>query len=1156
MNVCLRCNQPCSATSKFCDHCRSLLESEQQASNAMYEAHASAPSHAIMPGSQKKQEVFAGESVHYATIPLPTSPFPQTPSPDALGTHALLVEHILYRLNDAARRIAAVEQKGKRVPRASRLAPLRDMSAEIQRLSTPLPKATASAEHARLASGDLGKKMPDLWPWLQDPDADEDENDNWSNYTDPLLARRFPKSSDSAHIEEEDVRRVRAEGVVIPVMTRRRKQKSRLRVIFFCLVVMAMLVLTVDSVLASFALLHPRPVTSITPGAPFLTFSLQGQTKESNIAGYGQNVDIHLHHFTPYTFVLLTHDTQVAVTLTNGSSLFQVNSQGAANVTMVIDGSWEPGFHPVYAEEKAAHFTASAILQIAGAGSSRPSHLIIGSSQLDLGPNYKGANTIQPLKLSNSGTSSITWSASSDKPWLMLTPNQGTFSQNQTISVGVQRADLKEGPYQGKITFSSNVGGSQVVQVAMSVRPFPANVPVLSVTPAVLSFLALDGGSDPSVQNLVISNPGSQPLSWTLSNNTPTLTPSQSNAMAVLGATTNWLEIDHTSGMVVPGATNIIPVITHSQNLLPGMYMNTLVFSADANAVNSPQNVSVSLTIKPSCSLAVSTGGMSFTAVAGQSNPANQILSVSASSSCANTIDWRAMVTTSANWLSITPASGQLKGGAANAVVGMAVNTTGMKFGTYSATVLFSAGQSTQSVLITLNLQAPLPTSAPIMGVSPLTLNFSTTQGLASPPAQVVTITNTSAANGNALQWHTSVNQLATAWLGASPTGGSIAPGQTSQLTVTVMTTGLTPGLYQGQVILQATYNNGQSSAGGSPQTVSVNLQVLPPCSLDQPSLSSLAFSATQWGSAPAAQSIVLTASGNCSWPLSWKGVVSSSASWLVVGPMYGVLAASGQATTLVVTPSITGLAPGSHSAQLTISALDVSGVAAQGSPQVITITLAILPPCTLQATPGSLSFAASQGQTSATAQNVSFAESGNCARPISWATSVDANSTNWLTLSAASGTDNGSGSVLSVNVNAGNLQPGTYKGTITITAVDSSSAILQSSPQKISVTFVVSGVSVSGTVFACVDQTCATPKPLVGAVVSLVNSVGVTLLSVTADASGNYTFVGVVLGSYSLNAAGSNATGVLYSGNATINVIGPLSGTSINTYLTTTSTH
>lgn len=1208
MKVCLRCNKLYSATSVFCDDCRLYLQSQRQGKSAFGEERSSVAPHASIPevlGSQKQQNMFAGEFSHYATVPLPMvqerqertpfgqplpvsqmpsfsveqavfpqaqqdvrlAQFPQTPSPDmpgtpeletpetaeGAGTHVLLVEHILHKLNDAARRIAAVEQKARRGPRASRLAPLRDISVEIQRLSTPMPLASRSAKSS---SGDLGKKMPDLWPWLHDPDADEDENDDSANHTDPLLLRRFPRSSESARIEEEDMQRARADGLLAPATITRKKQQSRIRIIFFCLVVLAVLVLTIDSVLASFALLHPHRTTSITPGSPFLTFSLQGQTKESNIAAYGQNVVVHLHRFTPYASVLLTHDVQVAVAVANGSPLFQVDAQGAANVTMIIDSSWEPGFHSVYAEERAAHFTASAILQIAGSGPSRPSHLIISSTSLDLGPGYKGANTIQPLKLSNSGTSSITWSASSDKPWLMITPNQGTFSQSQTIAVGVQRANLKDNTsYQGKITFSSNVGSPQVVQVEMSVRAFPANTPVLTVTPAVLSFLALDGGGNPSEQDLVISNPGSQPLSWSLTNNTPTAQPNQSNAMTVLDST-NWLQLDRTTGMVVPGATNIIHVAVNSQNLLPGTYMNTLVFSAGSNAINSPQSVSVSLTIKPSCGLTISAGGITFTAVAGQSNPANQILGVSATSSCTGAIAWRAIVTTASSWLSLTPASGQLKG-ASSAVVGVAVDTTGMKAGTYGATVLLVAGQSTQSVLITLNVQNALPPSAPIMGVSPLNLNFSTTQGLASPPAQVVTITNTSnSTGGNALQWHTSVNQLATAWLGASPTGGSIAPGQTSQLTVTVMTTGLTPGLYQGQVVLQATYNNGQDNAGGSPQVVSVNLQVLPTCSLNQPSASSLAFSATQGGTAPASQSIVLTASGNCSWPLSWKSAVSSNAAWLGIGPVSGTLAASGQSTTLIVTPSINGLAPGTYTAQLTISALDISGVAAQGSPQVISISLVILQPCSLQATPGSLAFSTTQGQTSTTAQTVSFAESGSCARPISWTASGDANSTNWLLISSSSGTDNGTGSVISVNVNASNLLPGTYKGTITIAAVGSGSAVIQASPQVIPVTVVVSGVAVSGTVVACADQTCATPKPLPGAVVNVANSAGVTVISAAADASGNYILAGVALGSYTITASGTDTAGIHYSGNVTVKVIGLQSGTIINCYPATSATH
>src|SRR5205085_10065839 len=119
---------------------------------------------------------------------------------------------------------------------------------------------------------------------------------------------------------------------------------------------------------------------------------------------------------------------------------------------------------------------------------------------------------------------------------------------------------------------------------------------------------------------------------------------------------------------------------------------------------------------------------------------------------------------------------------------------------------------------------------------------FSTTQGQHPPPGQLVTITNT---GQDTLQWHTMVNQLVLPWLSASPTGGAVAPGQTGQVTVNVDTTNLTPGTYSGQVVLEGTDAKDPTiAAGGSPQRVTVNLLVLPPCTLAQPSLSVLGFSA------------------------------------------------------------------------------------------------------------------------------------------------------------------------------------------------------------------------------------------------------------------------------------------------------------------------
>src|SRR5947209_17974500 len=147
---------------------------------------------------------------------------------------------------------------------------------------------------------------------------------------------------------------------------------------------------------------------------------------------------------------------------------------------MLIDANWGPGFHALQAEGVSTRYTASATLQITGAGPTRPSHLLIDTTSLDLGADVQGTSTIQTLTMHNSGDGSISWAASSNQSWLLLSPPQGVFSSSQTISVAVERANLKPGDYTGKITFSSNVGANQGVQVHMTVRPLPPNVgPVL-----------------------------------------------------------------------------------------------------------------------------------------------------------------------------------------------------------------------------------------------------------------------------------------------------------------------------------------------------------------------------------------------------------------------------------------------------------------------------------------------------------------------------------------------------------------------------------------------------------------------------------------------------------------------------------------------------
>ena len=1160
MSQCQRCNKPCSVTAIFCDEC-CLLQNPYQTKAIEAQASFAQPSLIAMPSLQEHRE-YEGYGEHIDiferdTHPVPAvptiaaqeihTPVPPGPDPEPLQGQVEvqqtynLVEQALQRLNEAARRIAQAEGKQpgqspfSRQPHAPRLTPLRDISAEIQRESTPLPKvsSTDADTQPQKSQAEPTPKMPDLWPWLQE--GDTGETDVWANRTDPLLARQVPNRIDAARIEEEDRRRARAEGWTtrpVPVAGKQgAKRRSRMRLAFIILASLAVAALLVDGLLASLAFIHTEHTGTAHNGPPTLTLS-------SNVVVVGQAVVLHIRYFSPSTKVYLTHDIEQPIITTNGTGLVKVDSTGNADIHAQIDSSWGPGFHTVYAEDVNTRYTASSTLQITRSGSTRPSQLVIGSSTLDFGPDYQGANTIQPLTLHNSGDGAITWAASSNQPWLMISPPQGMFSASQTIEIAVERFNLKPGDYKGTVIFSTNVGAPIYVQVQMTVRPLPANAgAVLAVTPPVLSFMALDGASSPNAQVLTINNPGSQPLSWSLTSNTPTpFTFAGQDVLLHLFGAKNWLATDHTSGVVAPGSTNVVRVFVNSQIMLPGVYTDTLVFGSSSGTIDSPQNVSVSLTVQPRCGLTMSAGSVAFTAVMGQGNPSSQALGLSATSSCVGMLNWKAQ--SSAGWLAVTPGSGQLKG-ATSTVTTISVNAAAItRPGNYQGTISFLTGMSTQTVVISLQVQPPPPPGAPIMGASPLNLNYSATQGMANPPGQVVTITNN---GGGTLYWHMSVTQLASAWLGASPSGGSIGKGQTAQVTVNVAIKNLTPGTYVGQITLNGTDASGVTSAGGSPQTIAVNLLVLPPCAMAKPSSSTLTFNATVGSANPAPQSLTITAAGNCGWPLNWKTDITSSAPWLSVSPGKGLIAASGQGATMTVSANTTGMLPGTYTTQISIAATDSSDTAAEGSPQVVSVTLTVQSPCSLQVSLGSLSFSVAQGQ-SASAQSLTISEAGNCARPVSWTAVGDGGSSSWLSISSTSGTDSGAGNTIAVGASAASLAVGAYSGSITVSVKDSSGATVQGSPQTVSVQLIVTGFSLSGTVMACSDSACPLPVALPGATVLLLNGSGTQVASATADASGNYSFSNIGSGSYTLSVTGILSS-VNYSGTKALTLSGSQSG-------------
>lgn len=1160
MSQCLHCGKPCAEQTVFCEECQEYTGEVFQQGSGSGQQISPILSFPLTPtafASQEESDTALPGSVFVPCEPAQSSAGEVVPqiSNFVPGDGLSSADRVVSRLNAAARWMDREDLGGsslKRRSHSSRLTPLRDISADIQRSSTPHPRQQrpSAFDTQPDASGPLeqqesqfpSESLPDSWPWFSAAEEDEEEKtpDVWANATDPLIARTRPTTREAAQIEEADILRVQMEEratLSYPVIQPKRRRFSRWRVAFVTMVVLAVLALAVDGILLTFVFNHTNRAPSAQVGPPMLMLS-------SNVANTGDVVSLQLAHFTPMTSVALTHDVQEILLTTSNMTSLSVDANGQAQVTFSVDSSWEPGFHLIVAEDIATRDTASAMLQVAGEGPSRPPHLLLGSASLNLGDAVQGADTIQPLELRNAGGGSIAWSASTNRPWLLVAPQQGMFSAGQSISVAVQRDGLPPGDYSGTITISSTVGAPETIRASMKVSALPPDAgPMISLVPPLLSFTTTDGSATPEAQAVTLSNPGQQKLHWSLNSGVTTITTMQSAHAGIPPVASSWLHADQTSGTLAPGASVRIHLTARGQSLLPGSYMEPLTFSSarTPEAYDNPQVMNIALTVQPRCGLITSTGDLEFTAVIGQGDPSSHALSLNATSSCGNgTLAWRAVSST--GWITLSPQSGQLKGTNTD-VTSIGVNTLGLLAGRYRGLVTFQAGKNTQTVMVQLNLQ-PRPASAePIAGVSPLSLNFSTIQGQASPAGQVVTITNN---GGSPLKWRVGVVLLGTKWLSVTPASGTVLPGQAGQLAVNVATANLTPGSYTGQVTLTATNTRGEQ-ASGSPQAIMVSLTVQPPCTLAQPSASSLLFSGIAGGANPLAQPVILTGAGSCSWPLHWSASVSPAASWLALSASSGTLATVSQQASIAVGVNTSGLQPGIYSTQVRISAVDSAGTQAGNSPQSFSVTLTVLQPCTLQALPSQIVLTATAGQSSPATQALNLGETGSCSGGVAWTASVS--DSPWLSLSALSGTDTGGGSSITLNASTSGLAPGSYTGQITISA-NNNGMVLSGSPQTVKVVFQVSGYTVGGTVAACEGPApdCTTSQGLAGASVTLIASNNVTVGTATANGAGDFTLTNIPPGTYTINATGSNGL-LSYSGALTVTVNGNVSGLNVSTF-------
>ncbi|HHV54224.1 MAG TPA: S8 family serine peptidase [Firmicutes bacterium] len=268
---------------------------------------------------------------------------------------------------------------------------------------------------------------------------------------------------------------------------------------------------------------------------------------------------------------------------------------------------------------------------------------------------------------------------------------------------------------------------------------------------------------------------------------------------------------------VLAGDSRVIADVTHTYSE-PGVYDVTYYFKDDAGneAVGSSR---VTVAYLPQASLEPAAVEVSLSPAI----QAERSLTLHNSDEQAE-LHFTAEVAEAPAWLTVEPAAGTVSP-ASSASLRLLFNTDGLEAGQdYTATVVVQTDDPDRprfDVLVTLHIVTPAA------AVNPGELSF-----MLNPDEQAtraITVSNEASGEGAVLAFTASVDGE-TGWLSVSPAQGEVAPEGTAELTVTVDTTALVAGDYQGKIVIAT--NDPEKPEIQIPVTLQVrpiNLQVLSP---------------------------------------------------------------------------------------------------------------------------------------------------------------------------------------------------------------------------------------------------------------------------------------------------------------------------------------
>ncbi len=619
----------------------------------------------------------------------------------------------------------------------------------------------------------------------------------------------------------------------------------------------------------------------------------------------------------------------------------------------------------------------------------------------------------------DTGDVALNYTVTDDAAWLSVSPASGSStgaSDKQSHTVSYDTSGLAAGTYTGHISVADAAAGNspQTITVSLTVQTAAAiALDKTTLTPTVTV------GQDASDDSFHVWDTGDVALSYTVTDDAP------------------WLSVTPTSGSSTGAADKQAHTVSYTTSGLSAGTYTGHISVADASASNSPQTITVSLTVQTAAAIALDRTTLSPTVTVGQ-DAADDSFQVWDTGDVALNYT----VTDDAAWLSVAPASGTSTGSGDKQTHTVSYDTSGLTAGTYTGHITAAdaaASNTPQTITVSLTVQ-----TAPAIALDRTTLSPTATVGQ-------------DAADDSFQVWDTGDVQLIytvaddASWLSVEPASGtSTGTSDKKSHTVSYTTSGLSAGTYTGHI------NVTDAAASNSPQTITVSLtvQTAPAIALDKTTLSPT----VTVGQDAADDSFLVWDTGD----VQLNYTVADDAAWLSVSPASGTSTGGSDKQSHTVSYDTSGLSAGTYTGHVT-----VADASASNSPQTITVSLTVQTAAAIALDKTTLSPTVGVGN-DAGDDTFQVWDTGDVQLDYTVTDDVP-----WLSVAPTSGTSTGTADKHShtVSYTTSGLTAGTYTGHISVADPGASNT-----PQTITVSLTVQTAAA-----IALDKTTLSPTVTVG---------------------------------------------------------------------------